>query len=863
MAVYINENFDGVTIPALPSGWSSYAGTGTVVTSSVKPHSGSKSLILTALGQYCYAFEASLVDSDFGSTWAEMWFSPSVNPTNFTDPFIVQRAQSSPSSQTPPDGYQLLFGIWTGEAARFSWKYGGASATLSSFSASNILSLFPSTDFYRLIFTLRDIPDGPSIVLACYCQRASDSSWLVQSGSAAAWQAGAMAPYIVAVHNPGAGSALPPGNCLFGCYVSSGIPVYIDDCLWQSIPAVTIPAEPGTAEVELVGTAISIDSGISSHTLVGWTNSTFVNDYSSTAQRDGYVGLDLGSGNTSILSRVIYSPRSDFGQDYALPGMWIDGAASPSGPWTNLGRLPTEYAFCYTANSIPVAAGSAFRCFRIRSPEFPAQVSYLRFCGSLAGSTSWQPARPKITPGAGRFGAGQSIGISTLTAGGQLLYTTDGTTPAGTYSGSTLTPSGTATLVAATSGTYTLPAITSGTTLALTVVAGHQSGTNQFSVPTVAIFGPAEFVPDTGSTGPYYPTDNTPQDWYDDRGVLIEAHTGEAEWDATLGKYVLIGGMFATASSGGDVRTRGFPFYTSTDLYNWHYEGQLLGPAPGTFQDGSGAYLSSQTRPHRVVNPSPIDPNKKHIIACHADNAGYLFGAVGVATAPTALGPWKWSGSWRPGGVVVRDGTLFLDAGDGHCYWIADSGSHASIAAYRLDVTADWISPDGTSYTLDSTGSREGVAIFGPTLDGYYFLVTSQLTPYGSGNSDEKYKSAPAATLALAASGLNSGTFVSIFASTPASTSTAHNAQSTHIFAPHDRSGLILMADTVDPGETPVALYHSRMSWRFIRLQDMVGGVLSILTPATWTLASLPSTAVPSPQFFYDQSMSSMNSMGI
>lgn len=824
---YLSENFDGLTPPALPTGWSSVPA-GAATSSASAASSGTNSLKISASGAYVFAFDPAAVDSNHGLTRISAKFKLENAATNFVDPTLYLRTQAAPVSSAQPDGYMFTVGMYDGDGGLIlKHNHGGTSDAIRTVKPASYGSLWSASEWYTIEFSADDTLDRNAVKLEGWISRSSDGAYLRPDGT---WLAG-RTPTIAALWAQTVADRYKSGFAMVGGYSSSGNAFYIDDVLFDdtSPPAGPDPATPPTSgdEVEYLGTAISGDSGASTASV---TDGDFDTAYVSGGQWEGWIGLDLGSGAASTLSRVLYAPGTDRGglpndgREATVPGMIAEGTDSTSGPWEYLGTIDrSTYPFRYYLNELATLAGSAHRYFRLRCGHTYCQMAELRFQGSRGTGLSWRPARPVITPAAGRYDAGTPITLTTPTAGAAIYYTTDGTDPT---TDSTLY-----------SGPIPLPPIVSGVTLTLKAIAYHADGSAATSAVSTGYFNPSEYVPDTGVTR--FGTSNTwPQDWYDTLGRLIEAHTGGTLDDtAGSGKTWLVGGFFNTSTQSDDVLTRGYWFYSTGDNLNWICEGMLIPPAPAWFVADDGTYMSSQTRPHPLINPSPIDPDKKYVCWSHVDDRLFVSGYAGVATAPAMGGPWTWRGFAKINGLVTRDGTAFLDPTDGSAYYIADTGDHANLTAARLDPATDWTTFDGTFITLDSTGSREAPILF--WFDGYYYLITSNTTPYGSGNSQVKYKSAT--TLA----GLNAATYSTIYSSAPAIGSVAYNAQCTAVSSIAGRGGLIYQADVVDPGEVPFELYHCRQVWYPIPPGSIGGGSLAIEAPNAWTLASLPALSPP------------------
>ncbi len=538
---------------------------------------------------------------------------------------------------------------------------------------------------------------------------------------------------------------------------------------------------------------------------------------SSNSSGSGWVGIDLGAGSAAALTEVLFSPRTDGGFEASAAAMALEYADSPGGTWTQIAVTPAYFPFQNVMNRYRPSSADAHRCWRLRQPAYLyCQLSELRWQGTPATNAGWQPARPVLDPPAGKFSAGQDITITCATTDAVIYYTVDGSTPT---NASTLY-----------SGPISLPAITSNTTYQINAVAylsfdWQPSGSSAYSAVSSGYYQPQEFVPNSGvntwGTGP------VPAPWYADNGFLIEAHGGGILWDPASSKYYWYG------CYGSALDARGIYCYSSTDLYNWHFEGQVL-----PIYTGAGS-LGDQTRPHVLYNPAASTSAHNYVMWVH--NGTATGGSALVATCSTPNGAWTYLSGMPtvPAGNQIGDINLFQDTiGDGTWYLIAaNSGAGNSyIQAWALDPATDNTSfkagPIGTA--INAAGSNEAPVVF--CYNSRYWLLNSAeyyyTNPVGSGPIVSYCSST---TLA----GLVSATETSPYAS-PVNVMT-HAAQTTCVFAPQGLNGFILVLDRWTPsgGSQSSNLNTARFVWFPVPFAAFSGGTLAVPTPDTWDLTTI------------------------
>lgn len=828
MSTYYTQNFDGVTPPSLPTG---YSAMGTAVTSSAESHSGANSLKLTASGAYVCFWKDSTPSTNGGDTTASMWFRYPVTPSSFVGPALWLRQDATPSSQT--FGYGYFAGLFI--TSHFEGLEIHRDNTIFvTFSPTGLAASFAGDAWYQ--FRMDCVTDliKQAAIFRFYVRRASDGKWLVAHTGACAW-VDAQHPTPFYTYQKFTEETQPDdGYVLFGSYVTSGNDVYLDDLDHSdAVFHTSYTGSDPSDEVEWIldgTTALGTGTGLSELYDGDWT--TQHDGFFSTATTGGWAGIDLGSGHAGILSRVLYAPRlgdtdSNTEYDEYLYLATIEGAASSTGDWSAVGEIPGQHYHGFSLNTVRIdhTPANAYRCFRVRSPgQFMA--SELVFCGDRATGVSWKPARPTITPGAGRFDAGQSVTISTLTSGASIYYTTDGSDPDNTDN--------------LYSGAITLPSISSGASYTVKAVAYHASGTSTYSAITTAVFNPKEFVPSTGATR-FGTSNEWPQDWYDSTGRLIEAHYGQVLDDDT--RYVWYGMPMSYGAF--EIVDGGVLAYESTDLYNWSPLGQVCPPLPVSFRVGGagsgGNPDRSIVRPKVVKNPAPADAANTYVLIARSSRGpSYVTSRIGIATAATAEGPFIWRAILA---IDVNDQYAYFDEATGKLYVV-----HEALVAEELDGAADFLTTVGSQIALGTGPQDEAQVVF--TYGGAWFVIESLTTDYAANtDTDDQYKATAVNFLDFA--NVNGGT--NIWASAPSSTEVPYHAQPCGMFKPRNRDGVILMFDfgasndATGPSGHP-NMHHSRHVWYPLAPTDFpTATTLAARTPDAWDLSELPSTitAVP------------------
>jgi beta-xylosidase len=238
------------------------------------------------------------------------------------------------------------------------------------------------------------------------------------------------------------------------------------------------------------------------------------------------------------------------------------------------------------------------------------------------------------------------------------------------------------------------------------------------------------------------------QPWVDTAGHTINCHGGGFLF--YNGTYYWYGELKSANRHGGHI---GVACYSSTDLYNWKNEGEIL----GTSSSGTGDLITGCIieRPKVLFNAK----TKKFVLWFHFEKKGEGYGTAraAVATCDAPTGAFTYLGSFRMNagqwpvnfpqelrhplagktaespddilrrdfsiGQMSRDMTLFVDD-DGSAYQITASEENATLHLSKL--TDDYLKPAGPYVRIFPGGNNEAPALF--KHGGHYYLITSGTT---------------------------------------------------------------------------------------------------------------------------------------
>ncbi len=213
---------------------------------------------------------------------------------------------------------------------------------------------------------------------------------------------------------------------------------------------------------------------------------------------------------------------------------------------------------------------------------------------------------------------------------------------------------------------------------------------------------------------------------YDTDGNLIKAYDGGISYYNGLYHWY---GEFKN----GDIRTSEIPCYTSTDLLNWTYKGNMV---PGINQ-GQLANYPILERPHVIYN----DKTQKYVMWIHLENDAYTAAITGVFISDSSTGPFTLNGIFHDNGprsgdadyTSNRDHTIFKDD-DGRAYHIFSCYTNNGLVISEMNN--DYLTPKG--YSINTTLYCEAPTFF--KYNGVYFMSRSECS--GFGVNDNKYATA-------------------------------------------------------------------------------------------------------------------------
>jgi hypothetical protein len=280
--------------------------------------------------------------------------------------------------------------------------------------------------------------------------------------------------------------------------------------------------------------------------------------------------------------------------------------------------------------------------------------------------------------------------------------------------------------------------------------------------------------------------------------VIIYRHTGGGIIKVK-GTYYWYGQQHR---QGLDSNLRYVSCYTSRDLTNWKFEGDVVKLADPE-KLGAGWILE---RPKVYYQAT----SKKYVMYFHLDSKDYSYARVGIAVSNRANGEFKFVKSFRPLGRQSRDIGQFIDD-DGSAYLIfedRESGFHI------VKLSADLMSVEKEMSLVKAP--LEGGAIV--HYKGLYYAIGSALT--GWDPNPNKY----------ATSKSLKGPWSDFRDMAPPETNTYHSQSTMMIKVTGTKSTtVIFMADQWKPS----AQWDSRYLWMPL---EIGGGKLWLPEPAKWSL---------------------------
>lgn len=559
-----------------------------------------------------------------------------------------------------------------------------------------------------------------------------------------------------------------------------------------------------TGSVQYLGS--TIDSGnISGTNVCANVTDDSYSTYWTTVSVNQYCGFDFGSA-VSITSMYI-TPRTDAtGSAGCSASCWARGAwvnvmesSNNGSTWGSAIDTFTQFPDVPQLSRNVRPESATGRYFRVRSPSGNGDVSEMGFIGNAQVGVNARPVIPVVSPFGGVYLSGSIvITLSSPTTSAFIYYTTNGTVP-------DCTPTGTL---------YTAPftlTITGTSPNTLNVIACDSSLSTPSSTVASAFF--RNYAWKAGDA--WYTVDNgRPQNPYSG-GVV----------GPIAGRYYRTGMWYVTGpagSSSGSTNEVGYQngvyMQSSSDLYNWKDEGQILGPAAGA------TYLFNASRPHIIYNSS----TGKYVLWANCIPAGWnatTYRAC-IATSSTINSGWTWvSTSYQPDGNSFGDDNLFLDSDGVTAYVVYANYVNANLVISQL--SSDYLTTNGSSVALHIFG--EAPVMFRRGVN--YYIAISNETFEGGTAVPVSYITSPTPLISASWSGT-----IGLFSSNPYTT-----AQTTSVFVvPGKIDGYVLFLDqwaTPINNSTPLVLPLTFSGSFSVQAQ----------TPTSWDLSFFTDSPMPGP----------------
>lgn len=232
--------------------------------------------------------------------------------------------------------------------------------------------------------------------------------------------------------------------------------------------------------------------------------------------------------------------------------------------------------------------------------------------------------------------------------------------------------------------------------------------------------------------------------WYDTEGKPIQAHGGGfLQQTAEDGKpiYYWVGENKIHNSA----VFHAVSLYSSRDLVNWTYEGDIIDQFTETVKGAEYTLLDNKwERPKLLHN----EKTGKYVLWGHWETAGsYASSQVVVATADHVAGPYKVLGHWRPGGTLRNwrsEGGIILDSEH-----YKTSGIKATVpTSVQNDISqmgytsrdfTVFMDDDGTAYLVSAEGHSMRVHRLNDEYTDVDFTTYSFSDPASKADDFESY----------------------------------------------------------------------------------------------------------------------------
>ncbi len=192
------------------------------------------------------------------------------------------------------------------------------------------------------------------------------------------------------------------------------------------------------------------------------------------------------------------------------------------------------------------------------------------------------------------------------------------------------------------------------------------------------------------------------EQWLADDGLHIDCHGGNIIYIDTLKTFYWYGEAYGSSERSG----KGAACYSSTDLYNWKYEGIVL-------EKGNIEILE---RPKVVYDAK----NHLYVMWFHYDTRDYRTASMGMATSTSPTGPFTLQNHLRPNGHESRDIGMYIDPQSKKAY-IGYAADHINRTIRMVALSDDY--RELTTEDKDIEAHCEGPGIL--KKKNTYYMLTS------------------------------------------------------------------------------------------------------------------------------------------
>jgi hypothetical protein len=206
--------------------------------------------------------------------------------------------------------------------------------------------------------------------------------------------------------------------------------------------------------------------------------------------------------------------------------------------------------------------------------------------------------------------------------------------------------------------------------------------------------------------------------WHDDSGNPVQAHGGCIIKHG--GTWYWHGENKGVDNVSGTTRVpfAGVACYTSPNLRDWHFEGNVLEPNVGDPQ--------SPLHTSRICERPKVIYNRKNnnfVLWMHLDNEDYSFARAGVAISDSPAGPFRFLAARHANRADCRDMTVFQDT-DGAAYLVHSGDWNKTL--YISQLNDDFTDFTGLYCKILIDQEREAPALF--RHEKRYYMVSSGCT---------------------------------------------------------------------------------------------------------------------------------------